>query len=343
MPVFSAAEERNHRLAWCKEMRLFDFFYAQYSRRRLEHLRRLSLSEAKSMEIVIFQMGKVASTALAAALRKEGLEALQGHVASPERLATKLKIMAAPHLSETVAYTMYQDFHQELRAMYLLSRRKVAPDAYAESLRVITPTRDPLSWYWSHFAQMYHHYNDQLLRYFLDKGGKERDFKPDEALLAILEQMFSFLASTSEPLDDPQSLPRIQKAAKELDASGIVSAQANRFLLPLRWFNEDFHPAVGISVYDHPFNISEGFGQIDVPGFKIMLYRYEQLQQVHQHVATFVDRPGFSLGRRNSTEDKDIPPAVVNILKEGRNLVPKTLKDRIYESRYARHFGYSAS
>lgn len=295
------------------------------------------------MEIVIFQMGKVASTALAGALREQGLEAVQAHVASPERLAAKLKIMAAPYLSETVANTVYQDFHQELRAMYLLSRRRVAPDAYADPLMLISPTRDPLSWYWSHFAQMYHHYDDQLLRYFLDKGGSEPDFQAETTLISMLEQMFSVLDATPEPLDDPQSLPRIQSAAMECDSSGIVSAQVNRFLLPLRWFNEDFHPAVGVNVYDHPFDVLNGFGKIEALGFNIMMYRYEQLELIQRQLANFVDRPEFSLERRNATEDKDIPENVLEVLNEGRNLIPTTLVDRIYETRYARHFGYSFS
>ena len=294
------------------------------------------------MEIVIFQMGKVASTALAAALREQGLEAVQAHVASPERLAAKLEIIAAPYLSETVANTVYQDFHQELRAMYLLSRRRVAPDAYADPLLLISPVRDPLSWYWSHFAQMYHHYDDELLRYFLDKGGDQRDFQADATLINVLEQMFSVLNATSESLDDPQSLPRIQSAAMECDSIGIVSAQLNRFLLPLRWFNEDFYPAVGVDIYDHPFNPSDGFGQIEAPGFNVMLYRYEQLGEVEKQLANFVDRPGLDLERKNATDDKDIPPNVLEVLNEGRNLIPTTLVDRIYETRYAQHFGYSS-
>ena len=301
------------------------------------------ICEAKSVEIVIFQMGKVASTALAGALREQGLEAVQAHVASPERLAAKLKIMAAPYLSETVADTVYRDFHQELRAMYLLSRRKVAPDAYDDPLMLISPIRDPLNWYWSHFAQMYHHYDDQLLRYFLDKGGDEPDFQAQTTLISILEQMFSVLSTTSEPLDDPETLPRIQNAAMACDPSGIVSAQVNRFLLPLRWFTEDFYPAVGVDVYGYSFNASDGFGHIEAPGFKILLYRYEQLGEMRQKLESFVDRPRLDLERRNATEDKNIPPDVLAVLNEGRNLIPTTLVDRIYETRYAQHFGYSFS
>ena len=90
------------------------------------------------------------------------------------------------------------------------------------------------------------------------------------------------------------------------------------------------------------FNLSDGFGEIEAPGFNIMLYRYEQLGQMQQQLANFVGRPRFSLERRNATEDKGIPLNVLEVLNEGRNLIPTTLVDRIYETRYAQHFGYSS-
>jgi len=295
------------------------------------------------MEVVIFQMGKVASTALGTALRKQGIKAVQSHIASPDRLGMKLKIMAAPYLSEAVAHTVYQDFHQELRAMYLLSRRRIATGQHEPSLLLITPIRDPLTWYWSHFAQMYTHYNSQLLRYFLDAGGREQDFQPEAAFLQMLEQMFHLLDNTPESLDDPESLPRIQRAATECDPSGTVSAQANRFLVPLRWFDEDFFPATGIDVYEYPFNVEHGFGQIDAGGFNILLCHYEKLHLLQPQLAQFIGRPNFKLTRENTSEDKDIPIDVKGVLQKGRTLIPERLIQRITSSKYARHFGYPSN
>lgn len=293
------------------------------------------------MEVVIFQMGKVASTALASALREQGLEAVQAHVASPDRLSEKLEIMTAPYLSESVANTVYQDFHQELRAMYLLSRRRVVAESCEQPLLLISPTRDPLSWYWSHFAQMYQHYDDQLLSYFLGQGGREKDFQPEAVLLQMLEQMFSVLDSTIEPLDDPESLPLIQRAAMVCDGSGIVSAQINRFLLPLRWFDEDFCPSVGVDVYQHPFSAKKGLEKIEVPGFSILLYRYEQLDELRQPLASFIGKPEFNVKKKNAIEDQDIPANVREILQRGRSLIPDALVERVYDSKYSRHFGYT--
>jgi Putative capsular polysaccharide synthesis protein len=292
------------------------------------------------MEAVIFQMGKVASTAIAAALRKQKIEAVQAHIATPDRLSRKLQIMAGPNLSEEVAQQVYQDFHQELRVMYLLSRRRVAGESHSEPLLLISPMRDPLTWYWSHFAQMYQHYHPQLLRYFTGAGGKAEDFQPEAAFLQLAEQMFGLLDATNEPLDDPASLPKIQRAARQIDPSKTLPAQINRFLVPLRWYDEDFLPATGVNVYEHAFDEQFGAGEIAVSGFNILLFQYEKLQALEGKLAQFVGKTGLKLTQVNKSEDKEIPFDLKWIQSEGRKLMPASLVDKIYNTRYARHFGY---
>lgn len=293
------------------------------------------------MEVVLLQMGKVASTAIGTALRKQRIEAVQAHIATAERLSRKLNTMTGPSVSEPVAEQVYQDFHQELRATYLLARRRVAPQAYEIPLPVISPVRDPLTWYWSHFAQMYVHYQPQLLKYHLAHGGSEDAFKPEDTLLVVQRQMFDYLAETDLPLDRPQRMPRLQKMARKLDPSAMLPAQVNRFLVPLRWFEEDFQPATGINVYDHPFDTEAAWGQIQVDGFRVLLLRYEQLADLQRQIGDFVGKPRLKLTRENTSAGKDIPFDLKWIAEEGRALMPTRLVERIYSSTYATHFGYT--
>ena len=74
------------------------------------------------MQVLIVQMGKVASTAIAEALRRDDIEVLQAHIASPERLQEQLRTMTGPVVSDAVANRMYQDYLQELRVTFLLAR-----------------------------------------------------------------------------------------------------------------------------------------------------------------------------------------------------------------------------
>ena len=115
---------------------------------------------------------------------------------------------------------------------------------------------------------MYTHYNSQLLRYFLGTEGREEHFQPKAVFLQMLEQIFYLLDNTMEPLGGPDSLLRRQPAAAEYNPSGTVSAQANQFLVRLPWLDEDFYPATGVDVYEHPFCVERSFGrfcQINVP------------------------------------------------------------------------------
>jgi len=62
---------------------------------------------------------------------------------------------------------------------------------------------------------------------------------------------------------------------------------------------------------------------------------------LRQPLASFIDKPKFSVEKKNAIEDKDIPSNVREILQKGRSLIPDALVERIYDSKYSRHFGYT--
>ena len=296
-------------------------------------------SRWENIDVVIFQMGKVASTAIAAGLGRAGLHSLQAHVACPGRLAEKLHTIANPALGEEVATRVYQDFLLELRVMYLLGRARRG-EGRGNSLKIVTPVRDPVSWYWSHFAEMYDHYRGLLLRYWQAQGGAADAFEPRRVFLQLLERMFDLLENSSAPLDSVAGVARLQAAANELDASNVLASQVNRFLVPLRWFDEDFLPATGVDVYRHPFDATGGSGRLQEGGFAVLLLQYERLGSLLGQLQSFAGVPALDLGRENASEDKDIPFDVAQMQKSGLERMSPALVERIYSCRYSRHFGY---
>ncbi len=292
------------------------------------------------METLIVQMGKVASTAIAEALRRRNRPVVQAHIASLERLQNKLTTMTGPGVSDAVAARMYEDYLQELRATFLLARQRLSGEQSKERLRVISLMRDPLNWYWSHFAQNYDHYQTLLRRYHEHHHGPEAEFQPEEAFVEVQRAMFQLLEQTAHPLDQADSLPALMREANHRDPTGVVFSQANRFLVPLRWFDEDFYPATGADIYTRSFNREEGYAEFEAPGLTILLLRYENLAQLGDRIAGFVGEDSLSLTRANLSEDKDIPFSIKKMQLKAQVMVPSALKDRIYGSRYARHFGY---
>ena len=296
------------------------------------------------MEILIVQMGKVASTAIAEALRRAGQAALQAHIAAPERLQEKLRIMTSAVVSEEVAARMYADYLQELQVTFLLARlraRHQRGEEGADDPRVISLTRDPLDWYWSHFAQNYDHYGALLAKYAAHHYPHAPDFDAEEMMLEVQSRMFQVLEQTQLPLDQASALPALMAEADALDPSGVVFSQANRFLVPLRWFDEDFLPATGVDVYRHDFDRVRGASRIDDGGLSLLLLRYEDLAGLTSSIAEFVAAESFSLERANVSEDKNIPFNIKAVQQRGRELISHALAQRIYATRYARHFGYS--
>lgn len=294
------------------------------------------------MEILIFQMGKVASTAIADALRRKGRPALQAHVASPARLQKKLEILMSAGVSGAVANRMYEDYLQELRVTFLLTRRRVSNCPDEAPARVISLTRDPLSWYWSHFAQNYDHYSTLLKRYHEYHLGASKDFSPEATFRQVQYTLFEVLHETREAIDSADALPQLMAEADSRDATNVVFSQLNRFLLPLRWFHEDFLPATGVDVFAHDFDRVHGFGQINTPGLSILLLRYENLVELSGRVAEFVELDSLGLRQANVTEDKQIPINLKGMQQWAQNSIPSELKERIYDTSYARHFGYRA-
>ncbi|MDO8862513.1 putative capsular polysaccharide synthesis family protein [Haliea sp. E1-2-M8] len=293
------------------------------------------------MEILIVQMGKVASTAIAEALRRDNIEVLQAHIASPARLQEKLRTMTGPVVSDEVASRMYQDYLQELRVTFLLARQLVAGAGGGQQTRVISLTRDPLSWYWSHFAQNYDHYQTLLQKFFRFHYPQDASFDPGEVFAEVQGRMFAVLEQTAAPLDDAGALMQLMAEADAIDPTGVVFSQLNRFLVPLRWFDEDFLPGTGLDVYDFSFDRETGSALIESGGFSLLLLRYENLLELAPRIAQFAGVEELQLARANISEDKHIPFSIKTMQKNGQAMIPAPLAERIYATRYARHFGYS--
>ncbi len=294
------------------------------------------------VEVLIVQMGKVASTAIAEALRRDSIEVLQAHIASPARLQDKLKTMTGPVVSDEVARRMYQDYLQELRVTFLLSRQRLAGAGKEKQTRVISLTRDPLSWYWSHFAQNYDHYQTLLQKYFRYHHPGSDTFDPGQVFAELQGSMFKVLEQTAAPLDDANALMQLMSEADAIDPTGVVFSQLNRFLVPLRWFDEDFLPGTGLNVYDFEFDCEAGTALIEFGGFSLLLLRYENLPELAPRIAQFVDIEELQLERANISEDKGIPFDIKEVQQRGQEMISPELVGKIYATRYARHFGYDA-
>jgi Putative capsular polysaccharide synthesis protein len=106
---------------------------------------------------------------------------------------------------------------------------------------------------------------------------------------------------------------------------------------PLRWFDREFVPALGIDVFEHPFDPLRGHGVIETPSVRVLLLRQENLDSAPDALARFLGlaRP-VAVPTRNEASTKGYAPAYREFLAKAR--IPESVRDQAYRSRYARHF-----
>lgn len=293
----------------------------------------------KHQEVILLQMGKVASTAIATTLRSANVNVLQAHLASPHSLHRKMTLLFSPKIPNETADVLYQGFLQEFEVGFKLSRNNTNLEK-GSKITILSPVRDPMTWYWSHFAEVFYHYKTQLKPFWIQAGLPKEYYDEEAAFIQLQKTMYSILSQTKLSLEDPEDLPQIVHEANRVDSSGIVGRHIDRFLFPLRWFKEEFLPATDVDVYQHPFDKSVGMGSISTCSHSILLLRYEQLNELFPDVCRFLSIKPMKLRHANISNDKDIPFDVANIRNRSHKLIPDELRARIYTSEYAKHFGY---
>ena len=106
---------------------------------------------------------------------------------------------------------------------------------------------------------------------------------------------------------------------------------------PVRWFDREFAPALGIDVFEHPFDPAQGYGVIETPMARVLVLRQENLASAPGVLGRFLGRPGpVPVPARNEATTKGYAGSYREFLELAR--VPERLCDQAYGSRYARHF-----
>lgn len=106
---------------------------------------------------------------------------------------------------------------------------------------------------------------------------------------------------------------------------------------PLRWFDRELAPALGIDVFEHSFDPALGHGVIETPTARLLVLRQENLAAAPAVLAEFLGREQpIPVPVRNEATTKGYAGAYQAFLAAAR--LPAALVDEAYGSRYARHF-----
>lgn len=129
-----------------------------------------------------------------------------------------------------------------------------------------------------------------------------------------------------------------------LDAPDLADRLLDAFLhrydrhdVPLEWFDDHLAPVFGIDVFDHPFPHDVGWQLIEGVQARLLVLRQEDLGSAGPRgLAELLGTGPVRLSDRNVTGSKRYAPLHRRFLDEVH--LPAELVERMYESRYARHF-----
>ena len=125
---------------------------------------------------------------------------------------------------------------------------------------------------------------------------------------------------------------------------------ADRHLRPLGWFENEFQAALGINVYEHPFDKQNGFARFREEPYDVLVIRTELPDaQKAELVADVVGIPALEMTSAADVSDnrRRLPPgkpgdqtdyaAKYKALKQGV-VIPQEYLDAIVDSRHVQHF-----
>ncbi len=294
------------------------------------------------MDIFVFQMGKVASTSITHAINRQGLHAIQTHWLGRDQLVGSLDgTLLNVDINDERAFRGTEQFLDNIRYTRRLLWYRKHHRRDGNRLKVITLTREPISWYWGHVAENFDLYGQLILNWFEGPSGGTPLGKADpalvsEATIAFHESLFDTMSRMQTPLDDPGFEREAGRLIPELGP--FLPRQLMKLRLPTAWFDTTFEPNIEIDVYRAPLDPQTGTARLDNDFAEVLLIRYEDLDSATGPLRAFLNRPELDLGRQNATRAKRLQVDIKAIASQVTP--PQGMRERLRDTRYCRHFGY---
>lgn len=294
-------------------------------------------AEAAEHLVVVFQFGKVASTAMVDALNDHpGIEAVQSHFLGEGALQSIFASILNPALSE------YFFFHQsgQLFENVKLTRRIgriLSGEDNGTHLSVLLTVREPIDWLRSALIQDARGLGDVFLR-TKDRHGLVGDtlgaiVQPAvEAILGeIVEVLTPFGSVDSFLAGRPGSMAQMREQITDPSLQELFYAAVR----PFNWYTLNFDPVFHHTLDD--LSYQNGLWSLRAERFDAHLFRYEDMGAQLSNVAAALSIEDLVLPQRNVSEGKVFS---AEIRAAFRSANAQSLARLYAETDYSRRFGY---
>lgn len=291
--------------------------------------------------VVVYQFGKVASTAVVAALNgQSGIEAVQSHFLGEPALRATLEACLNPALNEYFAFHKLGQLQRNIEITRRVNRL-VAGHEPSTRLVVLLTVREPLDWFRSAVTQDAEGYADLFhfakARYGLPGETLEELALPAfSAVLGEIAEVLESFGSVDACLQNRQaSLAQMRK----LLPNSILQELFYTAVRPFDWHHLLLEPAFGCTLNE--FVPNGDLQSLHRPRLDAHLFRYEDLSTALPQIAREIGLGAdFAVPEQNVSKGKTLD---AQIRAAFRSDAARKLANLFAATDYARRFGYASS
>ncbi|PIE67711.1 MAG: hypothetical protein CSA23_02740 [Deltaproteobacteria bacterium] len=292
-------------------------------------------------DIIVYQMGKVASTSLVETLNQiDGVTAYQSHFLGKENLGLILGILLDPDIADHFSYHGEGQLVKNIQLTRLLHQHEKG--IADKRLVILSLSRDPVEWFRSQIQQEL----DGYYADFFQLANLERpETNMHEAIRIGLARIESGISVVLDTIDDVIGepgfiIPPLWSKNGDLweqfgDTKQIIKRHVLTFIRPFYWFDEHIKKNFGIDIYAH--NIESAWFHINKSYFDLYICRFEDLKKNQDRIFSIVGGKKIRMEKLNISHDKDYADVIDGSIARWRR---NPAICRVYDSAYCRFFGY---
>jgi hypothetical protein len=258
--------------------------------------------DRKRPNLLVLQMGKVASLAIQQALNEGGINAFHCHALSPARQQSTIAHLLNSDLTFGLASHGLR-LHIHNASLGMLTRWYQKHKQHGgHKLKVVTLTRDPIAYYKSSFVQRRDSVLPKLFEWQRARLGVAADASVDQAKTVqdfVLELAWIIVAAGAENSERCLAL-----AHERWPRHPVVVEEVIYWLRPLKWFDTEIAAIFGLNVLAAPELREHGWVVLQNDWVEVLALQFEELNVLVPKIAEFAGLAALNLGKRNVTEKK---------------------------------------
>lgn len=294
----------------------------------------------KRPTVLVLQMGKVASLAIHEALSKSGrVNAFHSHGLSVPNQERRVGHLLKSEFTFLLSSHQLR-YHVQNVALGLLVRWYQTHGRYrGERLKVVTLTRDPVTYYISSFIQRRMSVVPNVQTWHRARLGVAPGADVDVAQ-AVREFALELAAIIAESGVESSDLP-VEMARRRWPDHPVVADEVKICLRPLTWLDAEITQIFGLDILSQPELAQRGWVIVQNDWVEILALRFEQLNRLIPKMAEFAGLAELVLPNRNVTSRKEGAAAYQSAIQAAfETPTGQACIDALRASAYARACGY---